>query len=394
MRTFATLASALAVISVASAQTSTDCDPTKKECPNNPGLNQADYSVDFSKGLPKDWTATTGKIDGTPDGGRFRINGLGEGPTVQSNWYFFYGRVEAKVKAAPGQGIISSIVLQSSDLDEIDWEWVGSETTRAQSNYFGKGNTTTYDRGGFHNVNAPADTWHTYAIDWTKDAITWYIDNNPVRTLKYNEANGGHTFPQTPVNIRLGNWIAGTPGNSPGTIEWAGGLVDLNKKPFDMYISSLTLKNYNPGTAYKYGDRSGSTGSIQIIRTGGETSTIPGNTETGTVDSGSKDSSSTDTNSGNAVGGENHSNSNSNANSQGSESQAPGSTPTSLVVRPSGSAVASVSVPANRVQTPTPASASSSTSTPAVVLSNGAADLKVHGLGAGLLAVFGLFMAL
>lgn len=42
------------------------------------------------------------------------------------------------MKSAAGQGIISSIVIQSDDLDEIDWEWIGSNNTIAQSNYFGK----------------------------------------------------------------------------------------------------------------------------------------------------------------------------------------------------------------------------------------------------------------
>ncbi len=43
------------------------------------------------------------------------------------------------MKAAPGAGIVSSVVLESDDLDEIDWEWVGATAGEAQSNYFGKG---------------------------------------------------------------------------------------------------------------------------------------------------------------------------------------------------------------------------------------------------------------
>ena len=44
------------------------------------------------------------------------------------------------MRAAPGTGIVSSAILQSDDLDEIDWEWIGGSSTKAQSNYFGKGN--------------------------------------------------------------------------------------------------------------------------------------------------------------------------------------------------------------------------------------------------------------
>jgi Glycosyl hydrolases family 16 len=40
---------------------------------------------------------------------------------MMSNHYIFFGRVETWLKSAPGQGIVSSIVLESDDLDEIDW---------------------------------------------------------------------------------------------------------------------------------------------------------------------------------------------------------------------------------------------------------------------------------
>jgi hypothetical protein len=65
------------------------------------------------------------------------------------------------------------------------------------------------------------------------------------------------------MNIRLGNWIAGTPGNSQGTIDWAGGLVDLSQGPFDMYVQSARIINYNPAASYKYTDQSGSWASVQ-----------------------------------------------------------------------------------------------------------------------------------
>lgn len=50
-----------------------------------------------------------------------------------------FGRVDIQLKAAPGAGIVSSFVLQSDTLDEIDWEWLGADPDEVQSNYFGKG---------------------------------------------------------------------------------------------------------------------------------------------------------------------------------------------------------------------------------------------------------------
>lgn len=47
-----------------------------------------------------------------------------------------FGLFEVKMKAAPGRGIVSSIVLQSDVRDEVDWEFIGGEDYRVQSNYF------------------------------------------------------------------------------------------------------------------------------------------------------------------------------------------------------------------------------------------------------------------
>jgi hypothetical protein len=73
----------------------------------------------------------------------FTITESGEAPTMQSEFYFFFGTVEAWVKAATGTGIVSCVILESDDLDEIDWEWLGGDVDQVQTNYFGKGNTTS-----------------------------------------------------------------------------------------------------------------------------------------------------------------------------------------------------------------------------------------------------------
>jgi hypothetical protein len=77
----------------------------------------------------------------TSSGAEFTVSKSGDHPTIQSNWYLLFGRVSFYLKAAPGTGIVSSAILQSDDLDEIDWEWLGGANYdgKVQSNYFGKG---------------------------------------------------------------------------------------------------------------------------------------------------------------------------------------------------------------------------------------------------------------
>lgn len=74
----------------------------------------------------------------------------------------------ATLEAAAGAGIVSAFILQSDDLDEIDWEWLGGDTTEVQSNYFSKGNTTTYDRGATHPVANPQTTYHSMSPSFSQ----------------------------------------------------------------------------------------------------------------------------------------------------------------------------------------------------------------------------------
>ncbi|KEQ76103.1 concanavalin A-like lectin/glucanase [Aureobasidium namibiae CBS 147.97] len=259
----------LAVIPLAFAQTYTTCNPMEKTCPNDVGLDSASFACDFTKGKSAlaSWSAATGTsltYDGSK-GAQFVINGKNQAPTISSDFYIFFGRVDVTMQAAPGVGIVSSMVLQSEDLDEIDWEWLGGDTTQAQTNYFGKGNTTSYDRGTYQSVSSPQTTMHTYTFDWTKDKVDWLIDGVIVRTLKYADAVGGENFPQTPMRLKLGNWIAGDPAtNAKGTIEWAGGETDFSQAPFTMYVKSVSVTNYNPAGAYQWTDKTGSYESIKL----------------------------------------------------------------------------------------------------------------------------------
>ena len=261
--------------SLASAQTFSACKPTEKECPPAPALGGT-IDINYAKGgKGADSTDFFKNAAGTtvtygPDGAMFTIDRLGQAPTIISNSYIFFGKLEVEMKVAPGVGIVSSIVLQSDDLDEIDWEWLGGVNDKVQTNYFSKGDTSTYDRGGEHAVSDPHGTFHTYTIDWTPQSIKWLINGALVRELKYADAkkDGKSTFPQTPCQVRLGTWVAGNPANEPGTIQWGGGLTDFSKGPFIGYYRDIKVTDYMYGNSsakqYVYTGRSGSMDSILV----------------------------------------------------------------------------------------------------------------------------------
>jgi hypothetical protein len=209
---------------------------------------------------------TAGGVFYTSKGAEFTISKQGDHPTIQSKWYIFFGSVSFIMRTAPGTGIVSSAILQSDDLDEIDWEWLGGQASEVQTNYFSKGNTATYNRmakAGIPSGNAETQT-HNYTIAWTKDSMQWIIDGNVERQVAYAEANAAYGYPQTPMNVRIGIWAGGDPSNSDGTIEWAGGLTDFSKAPYTMVLEKVEVVNYAPGKEYSYGDMSGSYDSIVV----------------------------------------------------------------------------------------------------------------------------------
>jgi beta-glucanase (GH16 family) len=208
------------------------------------------------------------------DGAEFKISTSTSAPTISSSKYIFFGQVDVFLKAAPGTGIVSSFILESDDLDEIDWEWLGSTDTSVESNFFGKGNTTTYDRAIYHNVATPIETYHNYSISWTSASTQWYIDGALVRTLNYGDALalGGKNYPQTPMRIKMGNWVgcasvaAETNPATQGTCQWAGGAADFStaaSNPFTMLVANVTITDFGCGGNYTYSDETGDWQSIK-----------------------------------------------------------------------------------------------------------------------------------
>lgn len=253
-----------ALLSSVYAQTYTSCDPLKvTNCQPDKALGSS-LAVDFSKGYNNAFAAVNApqRITYTHEGAEFTIQQSGDNPTLQSEFYIMFGRVEVVLKAAPGQGIVSSFVLQSDDLDEIDIEWIGGDTNQFQSNFFSKGDTTSYDRGQFHPVSSPQTEYHNYTIDWTETGTTWYVDGRAVRYLASNTPSG---YPQTPMALRIGSWAGGDASNSQGTIQWAGGPTDYSKGPFNFFVKSLKVQDYSTGSQYQYGDQSGRWESIHAL---------------------------------------------------------------------------------------------------------------------------------
>lgn len=207
----------------------------------------------------------------TADGAKLSLKTDKEGPNLRSNDYIFFGHVDVTMRAAPGSGIVSGMVLQSDDLDEIDFEWIGKDNGHVQSNWFhlGAGPDEKYDRGQTDAVSDVTGSFHTYSFDWTPERMQWLVDGKAVRTVTVADAKG--KFPTSPCYLRVGVYGAGNPNADKGVREWAGD-VDMSKAPFDLYIKSVKVIDYAGGSTaatkdvkeYSYGDNSGKAESIQF----------------------------------------------------------------------------------------------------------------------------------
>ncbi|KAH7064436.1 concanavalin A-like lectin/glucanase domain-containing protein [Paraphoma chrysanthemicola] len=259
--TIRALAALASVITPAIAQTWSNCNPlSRSDCPPDSALGRT-VNIDLSSA--SDSFTAQGNPTYGKDGVSFTVAKSGDSPQLTSKWYIMFGKVEIYIKAAPGAGIVSSFVLQSDTLDEIDWEWLGADPDEVQSNYFGKGQTTTYNRGAFHADPSSQSGYKKYTIDWTPNQIVWQIDGVTVRTLE--PANAQNQYPQTPMQVKFGAWSGGDPANSPGTIQWSRGPTDYSKGPFSMKVRSIMVQDYSTGTQYVYGDQSGTWRSIKSV---------------------------------------------------------------------------------------------------------------------------------
>lgn len=236
-------------------------------------------NCDFTKGKCDGFESLGTAVTYNSNGAVFSMSKPKDAPTFQSTNYLFFGHVEIELQAAAGKGIITSLVLLSDDLDEIDFETVGADNAQIQSNYFAKGDDSSFNRGGFHAVNNPLGSTHKYAFDWTKDEIKWSIDGQVVRTLKPSD-NPSYGYPQSPMQVKIGAWVAGYDGNAQGTIEWSGGIADFSNGPASAIYKSVKVVDYAGGSSptsddvkeYVYGDKTGSYQSIQVKLNDGSSS--------------------------------------------------------------------------------------------------------------------------
>ena len=215
------------------------CATVEKVAPEN------GFFFDFAKKMPKEAQASHGWCNGAmfdtnwykdnvtfnskrmqlnldvEDGPGWSIPGINysgaEFRTFTQNRYH-YGLYEVCMKPAKSDGIVSSFFTYTgpydepkTQWDEIDIEFLGKDTTKAQFNYF-------VDSQGGHEYLCDlgfdaSEDFHVYAFDWEPDAITWYVDGKEVHKAVGN-------LPVTPSMVMANLWAG------KGVDEWLNPVDD------------------------------------------------------------------------------------------------------------------------------------------------------------------------
>ena len=103
-----------------------------------------------------------------------------------------YGRVEARIKVPEGAGLWPAFWMLGTDIDVVDWpqtgeidimEYVGRQPNQVFGTLHGPGYSGGQSYGKVYDLGKPvADEFHTYAVEWQPDQITWFIDGIPYFT--------------------------------------------------------------------------------------------------------------------------------------------------------------------------------------------------------------------
>ncbi|KAJ3111290.1 hypothetical protein HDU96_005825 [Phlyctochytrium bullatum] len=186
---------------------------------------------------------------------------FGRQALIKSRRSMMYGTIDARVRAAPGRGVITAVTLiNEQTLDELDWEWVGSDNFSAWTNLFFKGRrqvdpATTFEIFATHpsTPSDPTRNFIDYRLEWTPYETTWSINGRVVHVQRKNETwqvAGANTscswpedhyhYPNTPMVLRMGVWNYQRP-------EWGNGPIDWTTvtSSFTGALASLNISCYN-----------------------------------------------------------------------------------------------------------------------------------------------------
>ncbi|MGW5868485.1 glycoside hydrolase family 16 protein [Streptomyces sp. NPDC055239] len=138
-----------------------------------------------------------------------------------------YGHVEARMKVPKGQGMWPAFWMLGADIGSVGWpnsgeldvmENVGFEPGTVHGTLHGPGYSGSGGIGAGYTLpggEAFSDKFHTFAVDWSPNKVTWSVDGNVYQTRTPADLNGNKWVFDKPffliLNLAVGGYWPGDP---------------------------------------------------------------------------------------------------------------------------------------------------------------------------------------
>lgn len=163
---------------------------------------------------------------------------------LYSSAAYGYGRVEARLRFAGGDGVIGSFFLWKDGSEqagtfwnELDFEKVGADCHLESNPLFGNPAQVHAQR---HTLASDLCAgFHTYTYEWTPDHIAWLVDGAEIRRETGETATAYATNASAGMKIHFNIW--------PGDASF-GGNFKPEILPVHEYIDWVQFSSYSNGT--------------------------------------------------------------------------------------------------------------------------------------------------
>ena len=155
---------------------------------------------------------------------------------------YFYGRFDARIQFAPGDGVVSSFFLWKEGSDasnaywnELDYEKYGSDCKMQLNNIYGNPKSQHQQNPS---IDKACSQYHDYRFEWTPTYIAWVVDGKEIRRDTGTNATAYAQNATAGMSFHFNIW----PGNSS-----FGGNINNTTLPVHQYISWVEYSSYDNG---------------------------------------------------------------------------------------------------------------------------------------------------
>jgi uncharacterized protein (TIGR03382 family) len=155
---------------------------------------------------------------------------------------YLYGRFDARIQFAPGDGVVSAFFLWKDGSDaanaywnELDYEKIAADCHMQINNIYGNPKTQHQQTPSLSSI---CTGYHDYRFEWTPTYIAWVVDGKEIRRDTGAAATAYAQNAAAGMTIHFNIW----PGNSS-----FGGNINNTTLPVHQYISWVQYSSYDNG---------------------------------------------------------------------------------------------------------------------------------------------------